>query len=228
MVDLPGKRQSRAEQTQLTRERLLAAAADVFIRRGFFAATFEEISALAGYTRPTVYKHFRTKTEIYRAFVAAEAERRIEALETALNHDGGDSTLLSTFGAAVLAHMTGPGQWQIAAMEYDSLVAQQPELHDQIMASERRYGERVGELLARLCQSLGVVPPLALEELTIVVASLALGLGAFSRQQPDLDVARLFTDVLNALLSGGCPAPPSNGESPQHSEFERVDAEVRE
>src|SRR2546429_772270 len=60
---------------ELTRSTLVDAAADVFARRGFHAASLEEIAETAGFTRGAIYKNFENKEELFFAVI----ERRIGA-----------------------------------------------------------------------------------------------------------------------------------------------------
>jgi TetR/AcrR family transcriptional regulator len=52
-----------------TRERILAAALDLFSERSFEGATTREIAARAGVTQPLLNYHFRSKDELWRAAV---------------------------------------------------------------------------------------------------------------------------------------------------------------
>ena len=58
-------RLTRSERRAETRRRLLEAAAEVFKRRGLAAASVEEISAAAGYTRGAFYSNFETKEQLF-------------------------------------------------------------------------------------------------------------------------------------------------------------------
>jgi AcrR family transcriptional regulator len=59
------KRQTRVEKRAETRRRLLAAAATVFIRRGFQGASVEEICEEAGFTRGAFYSNFESKEQMF-------------------------------------------------------------------------------------------------------------------------------------------------------------------
>jgi AcrR family transcriptional regulator len=54
----------RDAQRELTRSRLIAAAAESFRTRGYAATTIEDIANGAGATRATFYLHFRTKADL--------------------------------------------------------------------------------------------------------------------------------------------------------------------
>jgi AcrR family transcriptional regulator len=56
----------RRVQQQLTRTRLLDAAAGLIARKGYAATTIDEIATVAGATRATFYLHFEAKSELAR------------------------------------------------------------------------------------------------------------------------------------------------------------------
>jgi AcrR family transcriptional regulator len=56
---------SRAER----RERILWAAKRVMLERGLDEASMDDVAACAGATKPTVYAHFKSKDELFRAVV---------------------------------------------------------------------------------------------------------------------------------------------------------------
>ena len=52
-----------------TRDRIVAAAADLFAERSFDGATTREIAARAGVAQPLLNYHYRSKDELWRAAV---------------------------------------------------------------------------------------------------------------------------------------------------------------
>jgi AcrR family transcriptional regulator len=62
-----GKRLTREESRQLTRQRLLQAAAELFGRQGFGATSIEEVAEAAGYSRGAFYANFADKDELFLA-----------------------------------------------------------------------------------------------------------------------------------------------------------------
>jgi AcrR family transcriptional regulator len=51
------------------RREILEAAAEVFARRGYTAATLTELAQAAGYAAPSLYRYFTSKEEIFRSLV---------------------------------------------------------------------------------------------------------------------------------------------------------------
>lgn len=70
----------RQEHRDATRRRIVAAASKVFVKKGYARATIEEIIAVAGVSRATLYQHFDSKFEL---IAVATAKLRAEALEGA-------------------------------------------------------------------------------------------------------------------------------------------------
>ncbi|MCO6512070.1 MAG: TetR family transcriptional regulator [Aridibacter famidurans] len=67
------------EEAIETREKLLDAALDVFLSKGYSAATLQDIAEYAGLTRGAVYWHFKGKEDIYR-----ELYERVHRLDMAV------------------------------------------------------------------------------------------------------------------------------------------------
>jgi AcrR family transcriptional regulator len=64
-----------------TRAALLEAAASVFASKGFAAATLDEISETAGYTRGAFHHHFSSKEELFLAVIAQRDEELLASYE---------------------------------------------------------------------------------------------------------------------------------------------------
>jgi AcrR family transcriptional regulator len=62
------------------RERILAEAARLFHRQGFYATGIDEIGAAVGITGPGVYRHFQSKHDLLAAIVDRSLERHTEIL----------------------------------------------------------------------------------------------------------------------------------------------------
>ncbi|WP_266171173.1 TetR/AcrR family transcriptional regulator [Dyella subtropica] len=66
---MPRKRLTREESRDLTRQRLLDAAAVIIAKKGVAAASVEDIAAHAGYTRGAFYSNFDSKTDLFIALL---------------------------------------------------------------------------------------------------------------------------------------------------------------
>jgi AcrR family transcriptional regulator len=62
------------------REQILAAATEAFARAGFAATSLDDIAAEAGVTRVILYRHFESKTDLYRAVLDSAGARLAAAV----------------------------------------------------------------------------------------------------------------------------------------------------
>lgn len=73
-----GRRLPRAER----RDQILAAATRAFARAGFAATSLDDIAAEAGISRVILYRHFESKTDLYRAALDRVGARLTAAVGT--------------------------------------------------------------------------------------------------------------------------------------------------
>ena len=79
------------QESERTRQHILAAARKVFARQGVTRTTFEEIAASAGVTRGAIYWHFADKTELFFAMREQVAVPMIDQIDLVLlRADGRD------------------------------------------------------------------------------------------------------------------------------------------
>lgn len=70
-----------------TKESLLEAARQLFVKRGVESTTMSDIAEAAGKVRRTIYTYFKSKEDIYWAVVESETNRVMEKLATIVNED---------------------------------------------------------------------------------------------------------------------------------------------
>lgn len=88
-----GRRLPRAER----REQILSAATRAFGRAGFAATSLDDVAAEAGISRVILYRHFDSKTDMYRAVLDRACSRLAETVGT---DDFGDSSVPALVRAA--------------------------------------------------------------------------------------------------------------------------------
>ncbi|HYZ98402.1 MAG TPA: TetR/AcrR family transcriptional regulator [Acidimicrobiales bacterium] len=134
---------------EMTRQHLLDAAAIVFARAGFHAATLDEIAATAGFTKGAVYSNFKSKDDLFLALVADRAERQFalvdEVLETS-PHEAGE--LLPRISQLL---RTPTFVWDDALeplyLEFVLYARRNPEARAKLAASMERWRALVQELV---------------------------------------------------------------------------------
>jgi AcrR family transcriptional regulator len=81
------KRLTREESRRQTRERLLEAAREVFLKHGIETVSIEEVAEAAGYSRGAFYSNFGSKDDVLCALLDREIEsqrQEVEAIVAAL------------------------------------------------------------------------------------------------------------------------------------------------
>jgi AcrR family transcriptional regulator len=90
------------------REQLLGAATEAFARSGFAATSLEDIAAQAGVARVILYRHFESKSELYRAVL----DRLCDRLEAHVEEPVGGFTDAS-IGALLEAAVESPAGFRL-------------------------------------------------------------------------------------------------------------------
>jgi AcrR family transcriptional regulator len=201
------KRLTRAEKQAQTRQALLDAAREVFLRRGFGAASVEEISAEAGFSRGAFYSNFDSKEELFVELIDQQvfefyrrmAGDRIDREAHPTLREIGDDL------AAVLDDPRGEWAWPLL-LELLAHAARDPEFRK--LASRFWSGTRAlaAEGVRRDSERSGREPPA--DPRTIATAMIALNIGLALQRLVDPDEVPLSVypelyELLFEPLRGG-------------------------
>ncbi|OLR94376.1 TetR/AcrR family transcriptional regulator [Actinokineospora bangkokensis] len=193
-------RLSRAEQQRQTRERLLAAGAAVFARRGFLAATVEEVVAEAGYTRGALYKHFGGKEGLWQAISDAQVEHHLRHLADRLDQVEDRAGLIAALVPVGPAFGADEPRWGVAAHEFATWVAGHPELSVTVLSAQRERERRIEAAVARACARLGVRAAMPLAQVVVVIGALGGSLALRRAVDPGTDVHAIAAGTVAALF----------------------------
>ncbi len=117
-----------------TRDRILAAAADLFSERSYDGATTRDIAARAEVTQPLVNYHFRSKEELWQAAVDALFDRLSRAMDERAHGLRGVDPVTSA---------------KLLVREFIVFSARNPQLHRIIMQESKADGPRMDYLVDR-------------------------------------------------------------------------------
>ncbi len=116
-MQIEASRRSNPDRTRATREALLAAARESFVRKGFAATSTPEIVAMAGVTRGALYHHFKDKSELFRALLEEEAGAVALEIEAAADATLSAREALMAGALAYLDAMTVMGRTRLLLIE---------------------------------------------------------------------------------------------------------------
>jgi AcrR family transcriptional regulator len=174
------------------RDRILAAAADLFYRHGIRAVGVEAIAETAGTNKMTLYRHFASKDELVAAYLrraAMDAEACWERFEQ--RHPGNPAAQLRAWLGEMAAHLAS-GDERGCALANAAVELRDRDHPGRRVIEEYKLAHR--RRLAGLCRAAGLLRPdelaeelhLLLEGARITAQSVgAEGLGASLQRMGD-------------------------------------------
>jgi AcrR family transcriptional regulator len=205
-------RLSRAEQNDRNRALLLAAAGRVFLERGYYAATLDQIADEAGFSKGAVYSRFDSKADMFLALLEDRiAERGAQNAQLAEDL-AGTGNFAAVIDLAERAERGSPG-WRLLVTEFRIHAARDPELNRRYAALHARTVDGVARVLAAVSKegTEGLpFPPRQLAGLMLTIET-----GRALEQIADLDaLGGPDLPVLHRLadLLAGQPMPTQEGQ----------------
>lgn len=198
----------REEVAALKRERIIAAAAELFYERGYEHSTLDAVAERLGVTKPFIYAHFKSKAELLAEICGRGISSAAAAMEAALDLDASAKDRLLVFCRGfVSAVLKNQKPIAIFTREEKNLL---PGDLKRIALKRRTFDRRLSELLAEGA---------AKGEFTVAdpdLAALAIG-GMVSwayvwyRPNGRLGVEAIAEEMgrLILLMVGGRPVDPS-------------------
>jgi AcrR family transcriptional regulator len=108
MASITEPQDMREAISQLKRERIVAAAVDLFYRQGYGKTTLEQVANELQVTKPFIYAHFASKNELLVEICSRAIQLAHESLNRAMAQDASATERLETvvrdFLTAVLTH----------------------------------------------------------------------------------------------------------------------------
>lgn len=189
------KRLPRAVREQM----MLDAAVKVFSRRGFHAASMDEIADVAEISKPMVYAYLGTKEELFVACLERESTRLMEAVAAAVPSDRPpDEQLwrgLQAFFGFVGAYRDG---W---AVLYRQARGQQP-FAGPLAAMRERMVQVVAVMLGRLAADRRDIRGADLEVMAYALVGASESLADWLADHPDADPEKTATRMMNVSWLG--------------------------
>lgn len=194
-----GKRLSRAESQQRTRELIIDAATKLFLERGYRATSLEEIGDEAGFTRGAVYSNFASKTAMGVAVIDAlyDAELDIAFATVPALVDRGAEAWLDELGAWAQASFGDP-RWARLEIEVAAFAGSEDGLRQATSDRNRRLRARAVAALQETAAAGEVKLSVDADLLALALISLGLGLGVQRASDPDIP-GSAYADILRVL-----------------------------
>lgn len=188
-------RLTRAEAKARTRVDLLRAASQVFARRGYAAATVQEIAEEAERTTGALYAHFESKEDLFLALLEqrdATRQRDFEALHANPGHD-----IIDRFGEWFGTRTED--ELSLLAIEFWLYAARKSQARTKQRRRQRRVRDGLASILTALFEESSAMPPRPVEELATLCLALGDGLGMTRIIDPNAVTGDMFAYALRRL-----------------------------
>ena len=185
---------------ELTRSTLIDAAADVFAKRGFHAASLEEIAETAGFTRGAIYKNFENKEELFFAVIERRIDAQLGRFREVLREDHAaatDPARLAAIWEEVLAFDT---EWFTLDLEFRLYAMRNEDARKRWVAHERELRELVARFIEEIQKSLGASMRIDADTMAGIVMPASQGFWQWTALDPDQ--AHFYTAFLEVLIRG--------------------------
>jgi AcrR family transcriptional regulator len=198
------RRPNRAEKRAANRSQILRAARIVFGKRGFHAATIEEIADEAGLSNGAIYYNFENKGDLFFALLEERQEERIRHMRRTLGRAAGASTTVRALGEEArdaTRSLKDSREWRLLLLEFIAHAARTPSLAPKLRDQKRRLRDALTELLEQRLTDRGAQAELPPDQLALVASALANGLATEELADPGSVPDELLGDVLALLLA---------------------------
>lgn len=186
------------------RDRLVAAAVELFARRGFGAVGVDQVIAAAGVTKTTFYKHFDGKDELMVAAVQRREEWETLAWARAVRELGGDDP-----AAQLLAMFDVLDLWfndaEFLGCLFVNAAAEFPNPHDPVHQAAAAFKRRARDRHRDLALAAGAVPGAA-EAFADLYTVLVEGALILRQTHGRDDAARVVRPAVVQLIATHLPA----------------------
>jgi AcrR family transcriptional regulator len=192
-------RLTRAQRRQQTRARLLDAAGQVFARRGFHAATVDEVAEAAGYTKGAVYSNFANKDELFLALLDQRLAAQLQQVE-ALYAIESSEELLAAMRGRTEQEFAAARDFGVLSLEFSLYAMRNPAAQAELATRYRQLRGRLAELITKRYASHQTAPPMPPEHLAALVLATDTGLFLQYSAEPGALPWELHADAIIQLL----------------------------
>ena len=196
------RRLTRKEQQAETRERLVRSAARVFARRGFRAASLDEIAADAGFTKGAVYANFDGKEDLFLAMLDERFDERRSAMERTAATGEEPEDQVRAGGGDFADYLGADPEWQRLFFEMAAHAGRDERFREALVARYRGLRDVIADVYARRADELGVEPPVPFEQIALMVFAMGNGFALEKLLEPDAVPDDLFATMLTIFLTG--------------------------
>jgi AcrR family transcriptional regulator len=192
-------RLTRAQRREQTRGPVLYAPGQVFARRGFHAATVDEVAEAAGYTKGAVYSNFANKEELFLALLDQRLATQLQQVE-GLYAIESSQELAAAMRGRTEQEFAAARDFGVLMVEFSLYAMRNPAAQAELAQRYRQLRGRLAELIAKRYASHQSTPPMPAEHLAALVLATDAGLFLQYSAEPGALPWELHADAMLQLL----------------------------
>lgn len=185
---------------QLTREALVTAAREVFARRGFHAASLDEIAETAGFTRGAIHSNFDGKEALFFAVLDRHVEMQLAGFQDFFEQVGGPAEADDEEIIRHWRHLVGaddPG-WTALSLEFRLYALRNPDVRERFVTRFREYRDTIVDFLTEILADYDRKPIIPLVDLVTLTDWGSVGILELGQIDPtQAHLLETFMDVLS-------------------------------
>jgi AcrR family transcriptional regulator len=208
------QRLSRAEKSAQTRAELMASARQLFLRRGFHAASLELVAEEAGFTIGAVYSRFGSKADLFLAILDERIDQIVAEVARVAASDQPLPAHAELLAGRRMALLEREREWFPLVLEFWSHAARDQRLRREFGARHERLVGAYAALIEADYARLGLTLPLAPEVLARAVVAMGNGIALERLADPDRVPEGLLSTMAVAFLRGAAADTPEPERRP--------------
>jgi AcrR family transcriptional regulator len=195
-------RLTRAERKAETRARLLESAVTVLARRGMERASIDELAEHAGYTKGAFYANFSSKEDLFLAMLDVHFADVLGRLDRVLSHDAELEEQAREGAASFMEFIGADPDWERLFFDFSSYATRNEAFRVELAGRRAALRDGIAQLLQRRIEELGIEPPVPVDDIAMMLFSMADGVALQKLLDPGSVSGELYPTMLATFFAG--------------------------
>src|SRR4051794_6285552 len=195
----------------LTRARLIDAAAQVFAEKGYDRAGVQEISRRAGLTTGAIYGRFAGKAELLQAAIESRTTDELDDLFSSHAFDGRATDILKVVGAHLVTPTPDDGDEGALLLEAFIAARRDREVRESIHKVLEERSSLLADLIERAKSDGSLDTDLDTESVVAFCHAVGLGFLLYDAISHPLPSVQPWEQLITRLVAALLPADPTQG-----------------
>jgi AcrR family transcriptional regulator len=182
----------------------------VLARRGVERASIDELAEEAGFTKGAFYAHFASKEELFLALLDEHFAELLGRIDAVLHDDAEMEEQAREGAASFMDFIAADRDWERLFFDFSSYATRNDAFRAELVARRAALRDGIARLLQRRVEELGIDPPVAVDDIAMMLFSMADGIALQKLLDPDSVSAEVYPTLLATFFAGlraSAPAP---------------------